>query len=377
MLKKIIAIVLISVMLLGVALPATAGETVNAVVTKQDLLVYRTNESGETVIYSGKGYLVPYNINGSNYFKLRDFMGFALDNEVIWNEAKGCIEVNTSRPSISEVAPSDGSEKNAKAVESHQPVYIDGVLHSELTAYNIDGNNYFKVRDMAKALDVKVDYVYGYNAMLVFPEYSFTDTIRWDLKGADGKYYSSDTNKAPAVQQGSTTTGAVKGDYKPGTVYGPKLSQKKLDEVKAVVSQFMQQNINANMTDYEKARAAHEYLKNTCEFAPDWSKNQANTAWGALVYHEAQCSGYARAYKALCDAMGLECYYVHAAAAASNPSHQWNVVKVDNEYYIVDSELNDRSGADYAFLVSDYTYSVMTGMVWDLDAVPSCSYDYQ
>ena len=57
-----------------------------------------------------------------------------------------------------------------------------------------------------------------------------------------------------------------------------------------------------------------------------WQYDGANTAWGALVYGEAQCSGYARGMKALCDAIGVPCYYVHANKKALNPSHQWNQV---------------------------------------------------
>ena len=88
---------------------------------------------------------------------------------------------------------------------------------------------------------------------------------------------------------------------------------------------------SADMSDVDKVMAARDYLIQFCSYAPDWSKNRANTAWGALVYRQAQCSGYARAMKALCDSIGVECCYVHADAAASNPSHQWNTVKIGHD----------------------------------------------
>ncbi len=90
------------------------------------------------------------------------------------------------------------------------------------------------------------------------------------------------------------------------------------------------------MSEYEKVATAHDFLCNTCQFAADWGYNQTNTAWGALVYHEAQCSGYAREMKALCNTMGVGCYYVHADENASNPSHQWNEVCIDGNWYIID-----------------------------------------
>lgn len=97
---------------------------------------------------------------------------------------------------------------------------------------------------------------------------------------------------------------------------------------------------------------------------------------GALVYHEAQCSGYARAMKALCDAMGVGCYYVHADENAFNPSHQWNEVCIDGNWYIIDVQGNDKSGFKAFYLLSDDTYAAMSGMSWDRSSVPACLADY-
>lgn len=165
------------------------------------------------------------------------------------------------------------------------------------------------------------------------------------------------------------------GDYKPGTVYGPKLTQAELDEVASAVSRFASCLPLSGMSDTDKVLAAHDYLVQFCSYAPDWSKNRANTAWGALIYGEAQCSGYARAMKALCDSIGVGCYYVHADDKAANPSHQWNVVQVDGQWYIVDVQCNDSSGFDAALLVSDSTFAAM-GPSWDRSAVPACASDY-
>lgn len=162
------------------------------------------------------------------------------------------------------------------------------------------------------------------------------------------------------------------GDYNVGTVYGPKLTKKELEEVKAVVKEFLASHDFSTMDDYGKFEACYNYLYDTCEFAPDWRLNKANTAWGALVYHEAQCSGYARAFKALCDAVGLGCYYVHADQYSFNPSHQWNVVSIDGGWYIVDVEANDRNNFRVAYLSSDDTYVGLTGMSWDRSSVPAC-----
>ena len=62
--------------------------------------------------------------------------------------------------------------------------------------------------------------------------------------------------------------------------------------------------------------------------------------------------------KALCDGIGVPCYYVHANSRASNPSHQWNFVKVGGKWYVLDAQ----SGV---FLVSGKTFQNSFGMRWN------------
>lgn len=161
------------------------------------------------------------------------------------------------------------------------------------------------------------------------------------------------------------------GSYKKGSVYGPKLSQPELDEVKRAVEIFVGTYITPEMTDYQKICAINEYLSTTCSYAPDWSKNRANTAWGALIYHEAQCSGYARATKALCDAVGIPCYYVHA----DNSSHQWNKVMIGGKWYVVDIT-NSVTCRNMLFLCSDATLTAIMGDTSVNSGTPVAEEDY-
>lgn len=155
--------------------------------------------------------------------------------------------------------------------------------------------------------------------------------------------------------------------YKKGSIYGPALNDNQLMQVRRVVQSFKINYIKKGMSNYEKAFIAFNYLNQNCKYATrGWQYNGANTAWGALVYGEAQCSGYARGMKALCDAIGVPCYYVHANKKALNPSHQWNQVKVDGKWYIVDAQ----SGY---FLAGSKTWRNEIGMSWDTKGLPKCS----
>lgn len=121
------------------------------------------------------------------------------------------------------------------------------------------------------------------------------------------------------------------------------------------------------MSDYDRVLTAYNYLRSNCSYAyRGWQYNYANTAWGALVYGEAQCSGYARAMKALCDAIGVDCRYVHADSKASNPSHQWNQVRVGGKWYILDAQSD-------GFLLGSRTWKKKAGMSWDTKGLPTCS----
>lgn len=104
--------------------------------------------------------IAAYGINGNNYFKLRDLAallnGTEAQFQVGWNDAARTITLTTGKAYTAvggELAKADGLNRFGTATDS--PIYIDGAL-ADLTAYNIDGNNYFKLRDLGKALGFNV-----------------------------------------------------------------------------------------------------------------------------------------------------------------------------------------------------------------------------
>ena len=218
---------------------------------------------------------------------------------------------------------------------------------------------------------------YAYDAKVEKKTYYYTVEA---FKKVDGKnVYADKDEKGFPVNFKKNTVASVTGDYKSGSIYGPKLNAKQLSQVKTVVQKFCDNYITSDMSDVEKVLAAQLYMARTCIYAPDWSKNGANTAWGALVYkdsggyHEAQCSGFARGMKALCDGMGVDCRYVHANAKSANPSHQWVEIKIGKKWYIVDPQCNASSGFLAFFLCSGNTYTSQSGMTWDKGSYPAVS----
>lgn len=147
--------------------------------------------------------------------------------------------------------------------------------------------------------------------------------------------------------------------YTAGTnsIYGPSLNQDQLNAVAQATANFQSTYITDNMDNDQKIKAAHDFLKNNVSYI-DWNKGEgANTAYGALAKGQAACSGYARAFKALCDSMDVSCYYIHADATAGNPSHQWNMVEYNDGYYFIDVEANDSSGFNAIYHSSTHPYT--------------------
>lgn len=101
-----------------------------------------------------------YNIEGNNYFKIRD-LAFVLNNTeaqfaVTWNEELRVINLVSNSPYAAvggELTKGDGQTKNG--LLNTAPIYQNGLL-IELTAYNIGGNNYFKLRDVGETFDFDV-----------------------------------------------------------------------------------------------------------------------------------------------------------------------------------------------------------------------------
>ncbi len=98
-----------------------------------------------------------YNISGNNYFKLRDIAFVLKDKfEIGFSDGKITLTPNAVYTAVGgEMKAGDGTSKDA--APSTDKVYMNGV-QLDLTAYKIGGNNYFKLRDVGKALGFDVDW---------------------------------------------------------------------------------------------------------------------------------------------------------------------------------------------------------------------------
>ena len=120
-----------------------------------------------------------YTINGNNYFKLRDIAyilnGTGKQFEVTWdNDIKAINLVPGKSYTAVGGEMSTGKKNIITAYPSDATVFINGV-RVELTAYTINGNNYFKLRDLGRAFDFGVTWDGTTNTIRIDTSSSYTE----------------------------------------------------------------------------------------------------------------------------------------------------------------------------------------------------------
>ncbi|MDR2089618.1 MAG: copper amine oxidase N-terminal domain-containing protein [Clostridiales Family XIII bacterium] len=149
-------------------LPAATFAADAAVPTTADILVDGVSKSFDA-----------YNINGNNYFKLRD-VAFALDGsgkqfEVLWDADAGMVLLRTDAPYTAvggELTAGNGEVKTP--VPANMRVQLNGVLIAP-DAYNIDGYNYFKLRDLGRSLHFGVHWDAATKSVLIATNEDYTE----------------------------------------------------------------------------------------------------------------------------------------------------------------------------------------------------------
>lgn len=131
-----------------------------------------------------------YNINNNNFFKLRDIAqvlkGTSKQFEVKWDDTiswmdgygnwgKGAIVLTSKTPYTTvggELKAGDGTVKQSTL--NHSPIYLDSAYNQvKMAAYTINGNNYFKLRDLGFYFDFDVAWDANQNAVVVDTQHSY------------------------------------------------------------------------------------------------------------------------------------------------------------------------------------------------------------
>lgn len=135
--------------------------------------------ASSTVLVNGKNIAFDaYSINGNNYFKLRDLAyvlsGTEKQFEVGWDGDANAISLTSGAAYTAVGGEMTGKGSGTQAAKpSAAKILLDGKEIS-LTAYEIGGNNYFKLRDIGRTFDFGIGWDGGSRTITIDTSTGYT-----------------------------------------------------------------------------------------------------------------------------------------------------------------------------------------------------------
>lgn len=161
------------------------------------------------------------------------------------------------------------------------------------------------------------------------------------------------------------------------TVY--RTSMEEEESLDKIVNNIMATIIKDNMNDFEKIKAIHDYIILNSEYSLN-TTNSAFSPYTLVTEGKGVCSAYALlAYKML-SKCNIEAYIVEGE---TTQAHAWNLVKLDNKFYHIDTTwddpIEDRKGlVQYTYFLTSDAY-MSKDHKWDTSLYPKAtdlSYDW-
>lgn len=136
------------------------------------------------------------------------------------------------------------------------------------------------------------------------------------------------------------------------------VSRKKIIELSV---ENLLSGVDTDAPDYDQVRFVYETLIRNTDYDLEAVDNQ--NIYSVFVGHASVCLGYAKATQYLLNCLGIECALVQGMVDPGE-GHAWNLVKVDDSYYYVDTTWGDAS------------YQTMGDEQGDGGYQPTINYDY-
>lgn len=117
-------------------------------------------------------------------------------------------------------------------------------------------------------------------------------------------------------------------------------------DIETFTSDWVNQNITSADTDYTKALRIHDFIVTKNQYNRGDSKDMSG---GYSIYHPASilygnggvCNAYATLFDKLATKAGLEVRYATGFSKKTGEPHIWNMVKVDGNWYNLDTTWDD------------------------------------
>ncbi len=134
--------------------------------------------------------------------------------------------------------------------------------------------------------------------------------------------------------------------------------EKMEQEIKSATSQIMDELKNLS-SDYDKIKRVHDYLIETIEYT---ETENAHNIYGALVEKKCVCEGYALAFQYFMNELdinsmivGGDVKYGDGTIWLLGDKHAWNYIKLDGNWYAVDTTWDDVENMEYKYFLKGQT----------------------
>lgn len=137
-----------------------------------------------------------------------------------------------------------------------------------------------------------------------------------------------------------------------------------------LVDAFKKAVVSGQDEEYEAERQIWKFMQDNYEYIQSPQEPEEETPYGLAVEKRGTAKAFARAFRILAGAMGLETYYIEGTLTATGEAWAWNQVRLNGKWYQIDTALGAREGST-AYM--NLTNEMMAGTHgWSEENYPAC-----